>query len=89
MSPSHLHELHWTESEKKDLEQRILGLRDDQVGALLEIAGLGFRKDDLDDVVRDIKADGLRSGHLDILLSEANSKETFLWWLHYFELHRG
>ena len=78
-------ELVWTNEEKKVLEGRILSLRDDQLGALLEIAGLGFHKGDLPSVIHDIKKDGLHSGHLEILLAEANSKETLLWWIAFFE----
>jgi len=82
-------ELQWSDQEKKDLEQRILSLRYDQVGALMEISGLGFGKDKLDTVIRDIMADGLKSGHLEIVLAEATSKEDFLWWIRFFEQHRS
>jgi hypothetical protein len=78
-------ELQWTKKEKTILESRILPLRDDQLAALLEITGLGFKKEEIDDVVHDIKIDGLQSGYLEILLSEADSKENLLWWLTYFE----
>lgn len=88
MSSSPFHEIQWTEQEKSDLERRIRGLRDDQLGALIEIAGLGFRKQDLEDVVHDIKTDGLQSGHLEIVLAEADSRDDLLWWLEYFERYR-
>jgi hypothetical protein len=43
-----------------------------------EIAGLGFAKKDIEDVVREIKADGLLSGHLKILLRKAAKREPAL-----------
>jgi hypothetical protein len=78
-------ELQWTDQEKLVLEARIVSLRKDQIAALLEITGLKFHKPEIDQVAQEIKADGLRSGHLEILLAEANSRADLLWWIDYFE----
>lgn len=78
-------DLQWSSEEKEQLERRIVALREDQIGALIELVGLGFRKEDLAHIVEDIRADGLRSGHLEIVLAEALSKEELLRWVAYFE----
>jgi len=78
-------ELDWTEKELNNLSNRILKLRDDQIGALLNLTGLNFNFEDIKKVVEEIKDNGVQSSHLDILILEANSKEELLWWLNYFE----
>jgi len=80
-------ELHWNAREKKGLAERIMRLRVDQIAALLEITGVRFSREVLDKVAQEIKTDGLASGHLEILLAEADSKDVLLWWMAYFELH--
>ena len=40
-----IHELEWTNEERKELEEKILNLRDDQLAALLHIV-VGFLKKD-------------------------------------------
>ena len=66
---------------------RILRLRNEQIGALLNLAGLDFNTQDINDVVVEIRTNGLKSGHLPILLSEAKSKDALLWWISFFEEH--
>jgi len=78
-------ELDWSEREQLELESRILKLRDDQIAALLYIVGLNFSRNDIEEVVVDIRKNEHKSGHLPILIFEANSKENLLWWLDYFE----
>jgi hypothetical protein len=80
-----LGELQWEKREEKELARRILGLREDQIAALLNLAGLNFALSDIEDVVRDIVRNKVRSGHLPILIYEARSKELLLWWIGYFE----
>ncbi len=78
-------ELEWSYKEYKNLTSRILRLRKDQVAALLNLVGLDFSKRDINDVAEDILKNSRQSGHLDILIYEANSKEDLLWWIDYFE----
>lgn len=78
-------ELQWSEKEKVELEKRILNLRKDQLGALLNLVGLNFSLSDIEEIVEDIKKNEQSSGHLSILVSEANSKNDLLWWICYFE----
>lgn len=80
-----LHELKWTKAERIDLENRILSLRNDQIGALCYLVGIRFDKSDLSEVVDEIRTYGHGSGHLSILTDEADSKENILWWIGYFE----
>lgn len=75
--------LEWTDEERKELEEKILNLRDDQLGALASLM-VGFKKEDIDDVVKDIKENKQGSGHLYIVTDEAKSKEDLLWWVDYF-----
>ncbi|OGZ35967.1 MAG: hypothetical protein A3D38_00610 [Candidatus Portnoybacteria bacterium RIFCSPHIGHO2_02_FULL_40_23] len=78
-------ELKWNNKEELKLESRIVRLRNDQIGALLNLVGLNFAKEDIEEVVRDIREDKHESGHLSILIYEADSKENLLWWINYFE----
>jgi len=76
-------DLEWTDEERRGLEEKILSLRDDQLAALACLM-VGFSKEDVEDVVRDIKEKKQGSGHLCILTDEAKSKEELLWWIDYF-----
>lgn len=78
-------ELQWNNLERVDLENRILNLRDDQIAALLNLVGLDFHLCDIKDVVIEIRKNTNNAIHLDILLTEAHSKERLLWWIKYFE----
>lgn len=82
-----MNKITWGEGEREKVEARILALRDDQIGALLNLVGLGFSKNDIEDVVAEIKEHGSQSGHLPILMEEPSSKEDLLWWVMYFEKH--
>mgnify|MGYP001767797696 CR=1 FL=1 len=77
-------DLDWSEKEFHILEKRVLNLRDDQIG-LLALLVAGFYKDDLRNIVKDIRSDGTESIHLSIIICEAESKDELLWWLDYFE----
>ena len=77
-------ELQWESVERTEIEERILYLRNDQIGALAKII-LGFNDKDIPSVVQDIQENGIRSGHLPIILEEAESKEKLKWWVDYFE----
>lgn len=81
------YELEWDENERKEVEKRILNLRDDQLAALLNLVGLGFSLNDIEEVVEEIKTNKHESGHLPILIEEAESKEVLLWWVEFFEKH--
>ncbi|KKQ91565.1 MAG: hypothetical protein UT16_C0012G0011 [Candidatus Azambacteria bacterium GW2011_GWA2_39_10] len=78
-------EIEWDKKEQEEIETRILNLRDDQIAALMNLAGLNFKPSDIPNVVSEIKKNGKNSGHLEIIISEADSKENLLWWLGYFE----
>ncbi len=79
-------DLDWTKEEFKELEKRVLNLKSHQIGSLASLL-VGFKKEDIENVVSDIKENGSNSGHLSILIYEAPSKEDLLWWLDYFEKH--
>ncbi|MBI2010799.1 MAG: hypothetical protein HYS89_00985 [Candidatus Colwellbacteria bacterium] len=78
-------ELQWEEKERAEIVSRMLALRDDQIGALIGLAGPGFYKEDIEDIVKEFRAEGEQAGNLEIFLTEATSKEDLLWWLDYFE----
>lgn len=78
-------ELNWSEKEQANLESRILKLRDDQIAALLNLVKINFNLKDIESVVDEISKNGRESGHLPILIFEANSKKDLLWWISYFE----
>lgn len=82
-------ELQWGKKEELNLESRILALRDDQIAALLNLVGLKFNRDNIEHVVSEIRENGHKSGHLPILISEADSKENLLWWVDYFEKYKS
>ena len=75
--------LDWTDEERKELEEKILNLRDDQIAALATIV-VGFKRKDIKNVVKDIQEHKPGSGHLCMVTDEASSKEELLWWVDYF-----
>jgi hypothetical protein len=77
-------ELKWTKKERKEVEAKVLNLRDDQIGALLNLVGLNFFRDAIYEAIAEIRRHGADSVHLDILLTEADSKENLLWWVDFF-----
>ena len=78
-----VYSLEWTDEERKELEEKILNLHDDQLAALAALV-VGFKKEDIEEVVRDVKDNKQGSGHLCIITDEADSKEDLLWWVDYF-----
>lgn len=78
-------ELKWEDSEIKEIRERILNLRPDQIGALPFLVGVKFNFNELDEVVSEIKSNGQNSVNIDAIIYEAESKEKLLWWLNYFE----
>jgi hypothetical protein len=74
----------YDDDEQFELAQRILHLRDDQLTALCHIA-IGFGREALPEVVQDIRENGLESGHLPVVLAEAESPEDLAWWVELFE----
>lgn len=67
------------------MEERILALHADQLGALLNLVGPAFALRDLEEVVAEIRQNGHNSLHIDVLVDEAPSKDKLLWWLEWFE----
>ncbi|BCX15971.1 MAG: hypothetical protein KatS3mg098_204 [Candidatus Parcubacteria bacterium] len=78
-------ELEWKESEARRIRERIINLRRDQIGALSYLIGVEFPRDELDQIVLEIKENGQNSVNIDAIVYEAESKEKLLWWLDYFE----
>jgi hypothetical protein len=76
-------DLEWTNEERKELEEKILNLRDDQV-AVLGYLMVKFQQKDLQDVAKDIRTNKQKSEDLRIIIDEAKSKEELLWWVDYF-----
>ncbi len=81
-------ELGWTKNKRRQLESRILNLRDDQIAALFYLVNIIFDKNDIKKIIKEIKKYKHESINLGTLLSEANSKKNLLWWLSYFESNR-
>lgn len=75
--------LEWTNKEEKELEKKILSLRDDQLATLLSFMA-GFFKEDIEEIVREIRKEKQGSPNLWTLIDEAESKEKLLWWVDYF-----
>lgn len=75
--------LEWTNEERKELEEKILNLRDDQL-AVLGYLMVKFQQNDLQDVVKDIRTNKQESEDLSIIIDEAKSKEELIWWVDYF-----
>lgn len=73
----------WEKKGERELAERILKLRDTQIGALLSLTA-GFKSKDIEHAVAEIREHGLRSGHLPILVGESDPEE-LTWWVNYFE----
>lgn len=86
---SHQHldrgELNWTEKEAKEIRERIINLRPDQIGALTYLIKVEFSKEIINSVVSEIKENGHNSVNIDPIVYEADSRENLLWWIDYFE----
>jgi len=83
-----MEDLKWREKERSEIVSRISTLRDDQVGALIGLVGSKFANKDIEDIVKEFRAEGNQSINLDVFLTEATSKEDLLWWVSYFEKHK-
>lgn len=80
-------DLKWGDKERKNIENRILSLRDDQIASLQQIVGVCFYKKGIDDVLQEIRKNKNTSIHLSIIVEEARNKEDLIWWVEYFEKH--
>lgn len=81
-------DLDWNQAERNELYKRILELEDDQIKELFEKAGIIFGVLDsiiMKEVLREIRDRQTDSLYLDILLTEAQSRENLLKWVTYFE----
>lgn len=77
--------LKWDKKEETEITARILALRDDQVAALFYFVGIRFKKNDIREVVAEIRKNKENAIHMSTLLSEADSKDHLLWWINYLE----
>jgi hypothetical protein len=82
-------ELKWNNDELKKIEKDIFSLSYDQLVALPFLVGVIFNKSDIEEVVDDIKDNGLDSVHLSIILSEAKSKDDVIWWIDFFKKYNS
>lgn len=73
----------------KKIEKDIFSLSYDQLVALPFLVGVIFNKSDIEEVVNDIKDNGLDSVHLSIILSEAKSKDDVIWWIDFFKKYNS
>lgn len=78
-------DLDFSDEEATGLGNRILKLRDDQIVALASLVKVIFCPEDREDVLRDIRAGGWHSGHLSVIVYEADNKENLAWWIEFFE----
>lgn len=56
----------------------MLKLRNDQIMVLSWLVGVRFRKDDFEDVIKEIRVHKEDSQHLGIIIDEADSEENLL-----------
>ena len=70
--------------EYADIAKRILALRDDQIGAPAHIL-VKFSIKDIPNIVLGIREFKEGDINLDVMLTEADSKEQIEWWINYFE----
>lgn len=82
-------DLDFSDEEAITLGNRILKLRDDQVVALASLVKVIFRPENRDEVLADIRSGGWDSGHLSIIVYEADSKENLVWWIEFFEKYNA
>lgn len=78
-------ELKWGEKERRELENKILNLRNDQITALFYLVEVPFPKDDIGEVVEEIRKYDRDSAYLNTLLSEADFRENLIWWVDFFK----
>jgi hypothetical protein len=75
--------------EEKNLMQRIKNLRIDQIAALIELVGIHFNKQVLEDIAKKIKnSEAEDIEYVDIIIDEARSKEELEFWLNFFEKYK-
>jgi len=84
ITPFRPDDLKWDEKEARDLEKRIINLRDDQIVALFFLVGIAFFKKDIPHVLQEVREIGEGAIHLGTLLNEPDSKENLLWWVDFF-----
>lgn len=72
------------EEEKYEVGQRILKLNDSQIAELFEKVGISWDAP-MEGVIKEIRSRKKESVHLDILLTEADSKNNLIKWLSLFE----
>jgi predicted methyltransferase MtxX (methanogen marker protein 4) len=82
-----VYELNWARKEVEEIGSRITKLRVDQIAALMTLSGVKFNFKDIENVAKEIKENGMQSGHLEIVIYESSSKENLLWWLEFFGKH--
>jgi len=83
------YKLDWSDEEAAEAGERILKLKDDQIVALCSLVGVIFKPEHREEVLMDIREGGWHSGHLPIVVYEADSKENLIWWLEFFEKHNS
>ena len=71
--------------EEINLMRRIKNLRIDQIAALIELVGIHFDKQDLEDIAKRIKnSEEDDTDYVDIIIDEASSREELESWLSFF-----
>jgi acetyl-CoA carboxylase carboxyltransferase component len=69
--------------------QRIKNLRIDQIAALIELVGIHFNKQVLEDIAKKIKNSKVEdTEYVDIIIDEARSREELDFWLNFFEKYK-
>jgi hypothetical protein len=77
-----------SEEEKKEVAKRILALSDLQIDKLFGKVGISFSEADMEDGIKEIRKERYGSMHLDILLTEAYSKDELIKWVSCFEKNK-
>jgi hypothetical protein len=71
--------------EEINLMRRIKNLRIDQIATLIELVGIHFDKQDLEDIAKRIKnSEEDDTDYVDIIIDEASSREELESWLSFF-----
>ncbi len=79
--------LTWDSKERKEIEDRILKLTDNQIEELFEKVGISWiaSLEEMEEIVSEIRKQKHDSINLDTLMSETDSRENLLKWIEYYE----
>lgn len=78
-------DLVWKDERRRQIESRILDLKDEQIAALFSKVGINYPNTPMKEIVQDIRRDEHGATDLDILITEASSKDKLIKEIERFE----